>query len=54
MFDKLIELPSLADTGLAAMAENKPRAVAAIARALKRKEEEASQWAKVEEVWGKQ
>lgn len=49
-FTKAIELPTLSGTGIAAIAENKPRAVAAIARALKR--QEAAQFAKLEEVWG--
>ena len=45
------ELPTLADAGIAAMSANKPNAVNAIARALKR--QEAAQFVKLEEIWGR-
>ncbi|MGL5065753.1 MAG: hypothetical protein ACRC62_37770 [Microcoleus sp.] len=44
------ELPTLTDAGMAAIAANKPNAVIAIARMLKRQED--AQFARLEEIWG--
>ena len=38
-FSHLVELPKITDTALLALAENRPNAVAALARALKRQED---------------
>jgi hypothetical protein len=53
VFAVAIELPTLTDTGLQAMKEGKHNAVAAIARLLKKQEEEEkARFALLEQIWG--
>lgn len=39
-FARIVELPKITDTALLALSENRPNAVAALARALRRAEEQ--------------